>query len=65
MLFRSNLPVFKAPGGLPFGAQVVARRHNDLLLLRFLEFLKERGMIRDAQPPAADATAAGGGAPRA
>jgi Asp-tRNA(Asn)/Glu-tRNA(Gln) amidotransferase A subunit family amidase len=54
-----NLPVFAAPGGLPFGAQVVARRYNDPLLLKFVEFLHERGLIRNAEPPAATATAGG------
>ena len=28
-----NLPVFKGPNRLPFGAQVVVRRYNDILLL--------------------------------
>jgi len=35
-----NLPVFKSPNGLPFGAQVFGRKYNDLLLLRFVNYLK-------------------------
>lgn len=56
-----NLPVFRAPGGLPFGAQVVTRRYNDPLLLSFLRFLQERGLIRDAEPSAATGPAGGAG----
>lgn len=56
-----NLPVFRAPGGLPFGAQVVARRYNDPLLLKFVGTLHERGLIRNAEPPAAEAPAGGTG----
>ena len=60
-----NLPVFAAPGGLPFGAQVVARRYNDPLLLRFLRFLREGGLIRDAAPAPAGQPDGGPGATRA
>lgn len=42
-----NLPVFKGPNGLPFGAQVVSRRYNDLLLLNFLKSLEEKDIIGD------------------
>ena len=55
-----NLPVFRAPNGLPFGAQVVARRYNDPLLLKFVGFLHERGVIRGALPPAAAGPTDGG-----
>ena len=47
-----NLPVFTGPLGLPFGAQVVARRYNDYLLLSFAEFLVERGLVPDVIMPA-------------
>lgn len=42
-----NLPVFKGPNGLPFGAQVVARRYNDILLIRFVKKLQELGCVDD------------------
>jgi len=31
-----SAPVFKSPQGLPFGLQIVARRYNDPLLLKFV-----------------------------
>ncbi|MFH1019053.1 MAG: amidase [Pseudomonadota bacterium] len=34
-----SAPVFRSPSGLPFGAQLVARRYNDPLLFRFAEYL--------------------------
>ena len=37
-----NLPVFTGPAGLPFGAQLVARRYNDLALLDFAETISRR-----------------------
>ncbi|MOA68739.1 hypothetical protein D3C78_1965160 [compost metagenome] len=40
-----SIPVFTAPSGLPFGAQVVARRYNDLRLFRFLDHLAQRDLI--------------------
>jgi Asp-tRNA(Asn)/Glu-tRNA(Gln) amidotransferase A subunit family amidase len=41
-----NLPVFTSPSGLPFGAQVFARKYNDLLLLRFVQYLKTMSCIK-------------------
>jgi Asp-tRNA(Asn)/Glu-tRNA(Gln) amidotransferase A subunit family amidase len=35
-----SVPKFVSPQRLPFGAQVVARRYNDLQLLRFLSYLR-------------------------
>jgi len=45
-------PVFTGPRGLPFGAQLVARKYDDLKLLRFARDLQEAGLI-----PAAAAVA--------
>lgn len=42
-----TLPVFKSPQGLPFGAQLVARRYHDKLLLAFASMLHERGLAAD------------------
>jgi Asp-tRNA(Asn)/Glu-tRNA(Gln) amidotransferase A subunit family amidase len=44
-----GVPQFKGPAGLPFGLQVVARRYNDPLLLRFGALLKSKGFIHDAE----------------
>jgi Asp-tRNA(Asn)/Glu-tRNA(Gln) amidotransferase A subunit family amidase len=44
-----NLPAFTSPSGLPFGAQVVARRYNDILLLSFTKDLYRAGIV--SQPP--------------
>lgn len=43
-----SIPVFSGPAGLPFGAQVVARRYNDFQLLNFgqeLEDIKLAGEV--------------------
>lgn len=40
-----SAPVFIAPSGLPFGAQVVARRYNDLLLFDFMDALAASGDV--------------------
>ncbi len=40
-----NLPVFTGPNGLPFGAQIYARRYNDYLLLNFARHLQTHGLI--------------------
>ena len=34
-----TLPLLTGSAGLPVGVQIVARRYNDLLLLRFAEYL--------------------------
>lgn len=34
-----NVPLFRGPQGMPFGAQIVGRRFNDYLLLKFAGFL--------------------------
>lgn len=38
-------PVFTGPGGLPFGAQLVARKYDDLKLLRFVKDLERVGAV--------------------
>lgn len=38
-------PVFRCPGGLPFGVQFVSRRWNDYLLLQGVEELVNRGVL--------------------
>lgn len=47
----TNLPVFQSPAGLPFGAQIVARRYNDLYLLFFAKALRDKGRIREWERP--------------
>jgi Asp-tRNA(Asn)/Glu-tRNA(Gln) amidotransferase A subunit family amidase len=46
-----NLPVFAGPNHLPFGAQVVARRYNDYVLLNFVKWLQEQGMAPTTTNP--------------
>jgi len=40
-----SAPVFKSPSGLPFDLQLVARRYNDPLLLKFVAEAIERGHL--------------------
>ncbi|MBT9512444.1 MAG: amidase [Acidovorax sp.] len=40
-----SAPVFRSPSGLPFGLQLVARRYNDPLLMRFIDSLVARGLL--------------------
>lgn len=47
-----NLPVFTGPLGLPFGAQIFARRYNDYLLLNFARHLRTHGLVQDGTHPA-------------
>lgn len=49
-----SVPKFVSPQGLPFGVQVVARRYNDLQLLRFLSFLREIAEIPASARPVAE-----------
>ncbi len=46
-----NLPVFKGPNQMPFGAQIISRRYNDYLLLSFAEHLSDKGVIPIATYP--------------
>jgi Asp-tRNA(Asn)/Glu-tRNA(Gln) amidotransferase A subunit family amidase len=47
-----NMPVFSGPNRLPFGAQVVARRYNDYVLINFLRHLHTHGVIPSETNPA-------------
>lgn len=40
-----GVPAFTSPNSLPFGLQVTARKYNDYLLLSFLDFVRERGLV--------------------
>lgn len=42
-----SVPQFVSEEGLPFGVQIVARKYNDLKLLRFVDFLRE---LEEATP---------------
>lgn len=42
-----NLPVFRSPNGLPFGAQIVSRRYRDYDLLDFSTYLEREGLLKD------------------
>lgn len=49
-----SAPVFTSPKGLPFGAQIFARKYNDLLLFRFVDHLRSRGLIPGGVNPLVD-----------
>lgn len=40
-----SAPAFTSPSGLPFGVQFAARKYNDLLLLRFTDYVARLGLI--------------------
>jgi Asp-tRNA(Asn)/Glu-tRNA(Gln) amidotransferase A subunit family amidase len=40
-----SAPVFRSPRGLPFGLQLVARRYNDPLLLKFVDEAVAAGLL--------------------
>ena len=46
-----NMPIFRGPKRLPFGLQIIARKYNDLLLLKFISYLKKRNFIFDGPFP--------------
>ena len=46
-----NLPVFTGPNRLPFGAQILARRYNDYLILDFARHLYAHGVIGNSTYP--------------
>ena len=54
-----NLPVFVGPAGLPFGAQIVARKYCDYQLLQFAKFLWDEGLIGRGPFPTLPATLSG------
>jgi len=47
-----NVPVFRSLYNLPFGAQIVARRYHDFLLLNFARFLQRAGFVSEDPGPA-------------
>jgi Asp-tRNA(Asn)/Glu-tRNA(Gln) amidotransferase A subunit family amidase len=40
-----NLPVFRGPSDMPFGAQLVSGRYNDNMLLEFVKKLEDNGLL--------------------
>lgn len=46
-----SAPLFVSPTGLPFGAQFIARKYNDSLLLRFMGELLEYGLVPPGPNP--------------
>ena len=46
-----SMPVIRTEKGLPMGIQVIARRYNDKLLLRFASYLRRKGLIFDGPYP--------------
>jgi Asp-tRNA(Asn)/Glu-tRNA(Gln) amidotransferase A subunit family amidase len=46
-----NLPVFKGPNDLPFGAQILARRYEDYKVLAFANHLASRNLLEEAPMP--------------
>lgn len=46
-----SAPVFRSPSGLPFGAQIVARRYNDPLLFSFVDYLQSRDLVPAGPAP--------------
>lgn len=50
-----SAPAFVSPHGRPFGLQIVARRYNDLLLLRFVDELVARGLLPPGCNPPVEA----------
>lgn len=49
-----SVPVFTSPEGMPFGAQIAARRYNDPLLFKFVRSLEEAGLVPEGPNPALD-----------
>ncbi len=48
-----SAPVFTSPQGMPFGAQLIARKYNDLKLLRLAAELRDRGLLPQGVNPLA------------
>lgn len=46
-----SAPVFTSPDGLPFGIQFASRKYNDLLLFRFLNYLRRQNLIPEGVNP--------------
>jgi Asp-tRNA(Asn)/Glu-tRNA(Gln) amidotransferase A subunit family amidase len=46
-----SAPVFASPENAPFGLQIVARKYNDHLLLNFVDYLRETGLVPEHPNP--------------
>lgn len=46
-----NAPVFSSSENAPFGLQIVARKYNDHLLLNFVDYLRQTGLIPEHPNP--------------
>ena len=46
-----SAPLFVSPNGLPFGAQIVARKYNDPLLFNFCNYLLSSGLLPKGPNP--------------
>jgi len=46
-----SAPVFLSPAGIPYGAQLVSRKYNDILLFKFAGYLRDRGLITPGPQP--------------
>ncbi len=46
-----NIPYFKTSQDLPLGIQVIARKYNDKLLLKFVKLLHQLNLIKDGPYP--------------
>lgn len=46
-----SAPVFTSPRNLPFGAQLISRKYNDLLLFKFATYLRSKKYIPDSVNP--------------
>jgi Asp-tRNA(Asn)/Glu-tRNA(Gln) amidotransferase A subunit family amidase len=46
-----SAPLFVSPRGLPFGAQIAARRYNDYLLFRFIRHVSKQGLLPPGPNP--------------
>jgi Asp-tRNA(Asn)/Glu-tRNA(Gln) amidotransferase A subunit family amidase len=44
-----SAPIFESPDAMPFGAQFISRRNSDYKLFRFLRYMKELGLVSDAE----------------
>jgi len=41
-----NLPVFRSPNNLPFGAHIITRQYRDYNLLNFAKYLENEGLLK-------------------
>lgn len=40
-----NLPIFKSPEGMPFGAQIIGSKYKDYDLIKFAKYLKDKDQL--------------------